>query len=99
MIHQPYRIDFTAIEDTLEEYGKWTCSKCDQTFTSLIEIEGHVISCEEIRCNWCDKKFTLRSHLKRHNKEKHPFVCGNCKERFKNEKYLKKHMVKCWTGE
>ena len=99
LIHQLYRKDFTAIEDTLEEDGKWTCSKCDQTFTSLVEIEGHVISCEEIRCNWCDKKFTLRSHLKRHNKEKHPFVCGNCKERFKNEKYLNKHLVKCWTGE
>ena len=98
LIHQIYRKDFTAIEDTLEEDGKWTCSKCDKTFTSLVEIEDHVISCQEIKCHWCDKKFTLKNHLKKHFEIKHPFVCGNCKERFKSEKHLKKHVSKCFFG-
>ena len=93
--HQIYRKEFTAIEETLRENSSWTCSKCNKTFTSVEEIEDHVISCQEFKCNLCAKKFTMKSSLKRHLEKQHPTVCKKCRKRFKFKKNLKKHEELC----
>ena len=93
--HGIFRKEFNIIEETLKDNGNWTCSKCNQTFTSEGEIEDHVIRCKEIKCQLCEKTFTLKSHLKRHIEKQHPYICSNCNERFKTAKILKRHRKKC----
>ena len=72
--HNIYKKEFKAIKNYLKEKSKWTCSKCSQSFTSLEEIENHVITCKQIICKICDKKFTLKINLKRHMEKKHPKI-------------------------
>ena len=93
--HQMYKKEFKAIETFMKDNSNWTCSKCNQTFTSVDDVEDHVIHCKEIKCKLCDKNFTLESNLKRHLEKQHPNVCTNCNERFKYRKTLRKHMEKC----
>ena len=93
--HQAYRKDFTAIEETLRENSKWTCSKCNKTFSKVEEIESHVINCQEFKCYVCDKEFTMKSSLKRHLEKMHPTICKKCGKRFKFDKSLKKHEKLC----
>ena len=96
LIHGLYRKDFDAIQDTLEsENSKWTCSKCDKTFTSNEEVSDHVISCEELQCRLCEKSFTLKSNLKRHIQKKHPYICKDCNERFRSKNSLGIHKKTC----
>ena len=93
--HHIHRKEFAAIEETLKENSNWTCSRCNKTYATEEEIEGHVISCENNKCQLCDKEFTLKSNLKRHLKKKHPSVCKFCNERFKTNKQLAKHHKVC----
>ena len=92
--HQLFRKDFPAIKDTLKETQNWTCSKCNQTFTTSIEIGEHVRICKEIKCHICNKKFTLRSNLKQHLEKRHS-VCKKCNKRFKTNRNLKIHQNNC----
>ena len=77
-----YKKEFKAIETFMKDNSNWTCSKCNQTFTSVDDVEDHVIHCKEIKCKLCDKNFTLESNLKRHLEKQHPNVCTNCNEGF-----------------
>ena len=94
LVHGMFRKDFQAVNNTLADGGKWTCSKCGKTFTSVSEVRTHVIQCEEIRCEFCNKTYSLKHHLKRHIEKKHSaYTCEKCKKRFKNGWLLREHIV------
>ena len=83
-----------SVNNTLADGDKWTCSKCGKTFTSVSEVQMHVIQCEEIKCEFCNKTFTLKQNLKCHIEKKHSaYICEKCKKRFENGWLLREHIV------
>ena len=94
LVHGLHRKDFKAVNNTLADGDKWTCSKCGKTFTSVSEVQMHVIQCEEIKCEFCNKTFTLKQNLKCHIEKKHSaYICKKCKKRFENGWLLREHIV------
>ena len=94
LVHDLYRKNFKAINNTLADGGKWTCSKCGKTFRIESEIKDHVIQCLEIKCEFFQKKLKLRQHLKRHIEKKHSdFICLICKKGFENIIALREHKL------
>lgn len=101
--HKAVNRAFQNLDKNLDPNNpKWTCFDCKKTFTSMIEIEDHMLlkSCEDTNsCKVCGKKFTVRHNLLQHVRDVHEnrqtFTCSHCDKSYSQKSSLTKHLKKC----
>lgn len=88
-------------EDITEQKTKFTCTKCDLSFSNKTSYTKHKNSHEDnpYKCDKCfqcfQKKMHLNVHLRSHIKdEDKKFVCKTCNKQFMYEYLLKQHEYK-----
>ncbi|XP_055525756.1 zinc finger protein 883-like [Wyeomyia smithii] len=79
----------------------YTCSDCDTTFTSRLQLKRHSVvhtKGKQFQCEYCEKsflrKFQLALHTRIHTGEK-PFECDGCLRCFGDDRSFRKHKKIC----
>ena len=105
---QPFKDQHTCQTQNKKKYKSkkypqkketYSCSQCSKTFTTLQNLQGHILSAHEkqfdFECEHCGKKLATVKRLQNHISQCHSshVVCEICQKQISNPYELKRHKV------